>query len=337
KIAVIAENPVTAINNEHTKSSSLDISYGLGTKAIPFLIKTAEDMHELSRKVAAGNLYKNYYFKVDDGITELDLGNFIPIGNASTTFQGTFNGNGVNFKVAIDTSISYVGIFGYVSNLGVVHNFSVSGSVKGTDHVGAIVGMLNNGTVFNVYNTAKVQGNSNVGGLIGNLYIGTLRDGFNMGNIKGATNVGGIVGSTMRYASSQYQVNHTNDINNVYSAGEVSATGTVGGAIGYDNAARYSTASANARTNIWYDVTVTANYDQDAGYKKPSSLRETLYALDSGELFTKMSGKLDSDWYFKEKDDTYAYYPQLIVFSSHEEQAIRNLSEETVKVDVSEG
>ena len=30
-------------------------------------------MFELSRKVAAGNLYTNYYFKVDEGIDELVL------------------------------------------------------------------------------------------------------------------------------------------------------------------------------------------------------------------------------------------------------------------------
>src|SRR5690606_16628588 len=206
-------------------------------------------------------------------------------------------------------STDYVGIFGYLQTGGVLENFSVSGYIEGRNHVGAIVGYTNGGTVRNVYNTATVVGNTNVGGLVGNLYIGTLTTSFNLGEVRGVTNVGGIVGSTMRYASSQYQVNHSNNINNVYSAAKVSATGTVAGAIGYDNAARYSTASANTRTNIWYDITVTVNFDQLNGYKKPSSHYGTAYAITSEQLFTT-SSLLSNSFELNDISSNYGYYPE---------------------------
>ena len=51
-----------------------------GTVNYPFLIKNSFDMTELSRKVNKGNIYTGYFFKVDDGIDEIILNDFTPIG-----------------------------------------------------------------------------------------------------------------------------------------------------------------------------------------------------------------------------------------------------------------
>src|SRR5690606_31463893 len=106
QLRVFAFNQDAEIKVDSIQSTIKDVSGGLGTQGDPFLIKSADDMHELSRMVNEGNNYKNYYFKVDDNINELDLGNFIPIGTTTNYFQGTFNGNGVNFVVNIDTTNS---------------------------------------------------------------------------------------------------------------------------------------------------------------------------------------------------------------------------------------
>ena len=196
-------------------------------------------MHELSRMVLLGNVYKNYYFNVDDGVTELDLGDFIPIGTSARPFQGNFNGNGVNFIVDINKATTdNIGIFGYINNSAVIENFSVSGSIIGRNNVGGILGYTNIGTVRNVYNTAYIQGGTGVGGLIGNHYRGTLQNSFNLGEVKGSQYVGGIVGRTMLYTrsnSSPYPT-HNNNINNVYSAASICSRKQYSrGAIGFDN------------------------------------------------------------------------------------------------------
>src|SRR5690554_6678398 len=343
QLRIFATNTYSRIVDKSEESVEIDVSGGLGTATVPFLIKNEEDMHELSRMVLLGNVYKNYYFKVDDGVTELDLGDFIPIGTSARPFQGNFNGNGVNFIVDINKATTdNVGVFGYINGSAVIENFSVSGSVIGRNNVGAILGQTDTAIVRNVYNTAYVQGGTGVGGLIGNHYRGTLQNSFNLGEVKGSQYVGGIVGRTMLYTrsnSSPYPT-HNNNINNVYSAAQVSVAGsnTVGGAIGFDNTSRYSTSyAANTRTNIYYDSTIIANHDQSSGYSKPSSLQTTLYALNTGELMLKMSGKLSAAWYLKDKDDTYGYYPQLTIFSNHVETEVKELSEENVKFDVSLG
>ena len=139
-LKVFSENSNERIASASINSVIIDIAGGMGTEAFPFLIKSEHDMFELSRKVAAGNLYTNYYFKVDEGIDELVLVDFIPIGNTTFPFEGIFDGNGVNINLTINKStLDYQGLFGYIRNpLAVVKNFSMSGSINGRNQVGAV-------------------------------------------------------------------------------------------------------------------------------------------------------------------------------------------------------
>ena len=148
----------------------------MGTEAFPFLIKSEHDMFELSRKVAAGNLYTNYYFKVDEGIDELVLVDFIPIGNTTFPFEGIFDGNGVNINLTINKStLDYQGLFRLIfrNPKAEVKNFSISGSINGRNQVGAVAGYMMSGTIKDIYNTARVNGAANVGGILG--YISGIK------------------------------------------------------------------------------------------------------------------------------------------------------------------
>ncbi|NLB84782.1 MAG: hypothetical protein GX794_01525, partial [Acholeplasmataceae bacterium] len=337
QLKVFIENDLLRVSGKSNDSVKVNVKDGLGTKEIPFLIRTKFDMDELSRKVSEGNSYNDYYFKVDDGIAEIKLGNFIPIGTSSNPFQGSFDGNGVNFDIAIERpNANRIGLYGYVT-VGVIENFSLTGSVKGRNHVGSAAGFAHsNITIKNIYNQAKIEGASEVGGLVGRVQQATLTNLYNRGEIIGTNYVGGLVGYTWKNGN-QYSsyTTYRNSITNSYSSGLVSANSNVGGIIGYDHSANHST-SANARTNLYYDVIVIAEYDQPMA-SKPSSLESATYALNTSKFFKEMASRLNSDFVFLEITDTYGYYPQLRVFAEHDLAAVKEESVESVKVNIEGG
>ena len=189
---------------------------------------------------------------------------FIPIGNATNSFQGTFDGNDKTITgLYINQTTTYAGLFGYVKNAEIkdltmqnckvvstsyyVGNFvgyanndlTISNcsaketGVSGSSNVGGIVGYCNyNGTatITNCYNTGSVggDGSSQVGGIVG--YVdrtATITNCYNTGSVSGTEDVGGIVG----------YVDYTNvaTITNCYNTGSVSGTEDVGGIVGYVN------------------------------------------------------------------------------------------------------
>ena len=94
---------------------------------------------------------------------------FAPIGNGTTSFTGTFNGDGntiSNLTINLPAS-SDVGLFGMVGVGGAIKNTGlISGSVIGDTFVGDLIG-AGNGTVTNSYATGKVTASAVAGGLVG--------------------------------------------------------------------------------------------------------------------------------------------------------------------------
>src|SRR5690554_2059167 len=328
QLTVFANNSNLLIKTDSLESVKIDVSYGFGTKDSPFLIKTEQDMHDLSLNVAKGNTYLNYHFKVDDGLTSFDLGDFIPIGSADNEFQGSFDGNGAEFKLNIDRPDSdYQGLFGF-HRTGEIKNLSVSGTVRGRSYVGGIVGYQINSKVLNVYNEATILGEGNyAGGITGYLTSSSTIDyAYNTGEITGANYVGGIAGSIIgAYSSRSY-------IRNTYSRGKVSSK-TSGNVNGVAVAGSYGYIN-----NSYYDVIVIANYYQPEGYFKPSSLETATYAKNTSQLIYNNQGLLaNSHFYFKEKTEANGYYPQLKVFSENEVTETASRSLDSVTIDISDG
>ena len=99
-------------------------------------------------------------------------GTWTPVGDSSTPFKGTFDGNGHKITGLKITSGSYIGLFGYVGEGAVIQNVNLVGAnVFGVKRVGALIGQIKgNATVSNctVDSTSHVTGSdSNTGGLIG--------------------------------------------------------------------------------------------------------------------------------------------------------------------------
>ena len=91
------------------------------------------------------------------------------------------------------------GVVGSSSQKSVIRNVGLmNDSVSGLQYVGLLAGYIVNGTVSNSYATGSVRGSDYVGGLVG-YNAGTIIDSYATGSVTGSSGsyyVGGLVGST---------------------------------------------------------------------------------------------------------------------------------------------
>jgi len=167
-----------------------------------------------------------------------------PIGTDDDPFTGTLDGQGFEITdlfVNRPTDESFVGLFGFIVEGGMVGNLGmVNAIVTGDVGVGGLVGM-NFGIVSNSYSAGSVSGYDAVGGLVG-LNGGNTSYCYSNAGVTGTgsttaevSGVGGLVGTN--YVHISY----------CYSTGSVTGVSPVGGLVGVDYfgsvSHSYSTAS----------------------------------------------------------------------------------------------
>ena len=164
---------------------------------------------------------------------------FIPIGNSTNRFTGSFNGNNYNISnLTINrSSENFVGLFGYAQNGEIKDVGLINVNITGNINVGGLVG-YSSSTITNSYSTGSVNGNgNNVGGLVGSSSYSTITNSYSTGNVSGTGyNVGGLVGFSF------------SSITNSYSTGSVNGNIQVGGLVGRSDSQiynSYSTGSVN--------------------------------------------------------------------------------------------
>ena len=88
---------------------------------------------------------------------------FSPIGNNSTKFTGSYDGDGyiINGLTIDRSSNNYIGLFGY-TNGATIQDLGVTNvNIKGKRWVGGLVGrVMGNSTISNCYSTGSVTGAS---------------------------------------------------------------------------------------------------------------------------------------------------------------------------------
>lgn len=171
-----------------------------------YTVKTAKGLAFVAKEVNGGDTDINIMLAdnidlLDAGVTGYGEGvtatnSWIPIGNSSNKYIGTFDGDTFTISnLYIDSSIEYAGLFGFVGDSGNIFNLTVEhGSVVvtgGTASAGGIAGR-NNGTIFNCKNSCSVNGH-HAGGIVGSAQNGNVKDCINDGEING-NDVGGIIG-----------------------------------------------------------------------------------------------------------------------------------------------
>ncbi|MBN1531118.1 MAG: fibronectin type III domain-containing protein [Spirochaetes bacterium] len=181
-------------------------------------------------------------------------GGWEPIGDMSTHFTGTLDGNGHTIgNLTIHRSISELqGLFGYIGSGGVVRNCVLTGgSVTGYNFVGLLAG-LNFGTVNGSYASGNVSGKACVGGLVGD-NEGTVNGSYATGTVSGGDLIGGLVGFQ---ATGCF-------LTNCYATGNVSGAGnSIGGLVGYNDGTVSSSYYCRSNNGIGSYVTEVAMRQQ---------------------------------------------------------------------------
>lgn len=231
--------------------SAQNYSGGSGTEADPYQIANKADLKYLSEN--SGEWSK--HFKQTAGITFFDAdfesggdfynsgAGFIPIGNNSNHFTGSYNGQNYTIdNLFINRpNTHYIGLFGYtyyapIENLGVTNI-----DITGDNYTGALIGDLG-GSVSNCYSTGNVSGSEIIGGLIGNAYGGSVSGSYSSCTVTGSYDIGGLIGE------------NSNSIENCYSTGGVDGDYEVGGLVGSNHSGTISQSYSSGSVSSDYDI-----------------------------------------------------------------------------------
>lgn len=145
---------------------------GTGTQSDPYVITSENGLRALQAQVKAGNTYAGEYIKLANDI-ELTK-EWTPIGSSKDeAFGGTFDGNGhtISGMTVTESSLGYVGLFGYTLNGVVIKNLRLEDisidmpEAAQNVYAAGLVGFIKNntsGTISSVIDNCYVSGNIKV-------------------------------------------------------------------------------------------------------------------------------------------------------------------------------
>ena len=277
----VATSFLTIITSSSAESAIAISKVDTLTAGNVYSINSLSDLNKLATMVNSGQS-SNCTFILTQDIDMNNFPGFVPIGNSTNQFNGTFYGNGhIISNISISQAgTSGVGIFGYTgsasrildlgienakvtggaytavlvgNSAGTISNCYVKGNIQlnGEHSVGAIAGQSSN-TIINSYTSGTINAqarNGNVGGLVG-YATGFITNAFAEGNITLSNTLnGGNVGGFAGFVNSK--------LTNCSLFGTVNASTTasngqyVGGFIGdVQNFASFSNCSMEAAVNI---------------------------------------------------------------------------------------
>jgi len=198
-----------------------------------YTINKCRELAWVASQVNGGNTFVGYTFVLADNLDLRNL-NWTPIGNTTSSFLGSFNGQiHTIYNVSINSPTGYAGLFGNIGNNATISNIALSGlTVSGSTYVGSLVGYT--GSSIQISNCSAVSGTitattNHAGGLIGYTQGGVVSNSFSTCNVLSSgtlSNAGGFAGSI-------YQTTGSPTIFiNCYTTGYTTCTGYCGGFIG---------------------------------------------------------------------------------------------------------
>jgi hypothetical protein len=214
---------------------TLNTQYGAGdgTSNYPYLLCNVAQW----RVLQSSNLDWGKYFKLADNLDFVGVTNTVPVGNSTTAFTGTFDGDNKtisNLTFGALTNDS-AGIFGVTSGA-TIKNIVLNGvsiDANGHSYVGALIGMVAvSSSVTNIAATGITitNGLNEIGGLIGR-QLGIL-DGVSVSG--SVTAIGNYSGGLVGYSTTDC-LNFSSEVKNSSANVAVSGNQYVGGVIGYAN------------------------------------------------------------------------------------------------------
>ncbi|MGE5473290.1 MAG: InlB B-repeat-containing protein [Ignavibacteriales bacterium] len=220
--------------------------FGAGTLEDPYLIASFANLKWVSANNAANTGFSGKYFKqtADIDMSPTTSETWIPIGNMTNKFNGTYDGNGYSVEnLCINTAAIRQGLFGVIGNAGTVTDLGVTNvDITCSAHnntTGAMAGALvgtSYGSILRCYSTGTVSGDGNTGGLLGYSHGGTIKDCYSRCTVLGNgasvaeayAQVGGLLGKLALVSGM------TGSVSNSYATGNVTAANhdDVGGLAG---------------------------------------------------------------------------------------------------------
>lgn len=206
---------------------------------------------------------------------------FIPIGDLSNKFSGSFDGKGhtISNLFINRPSADDVALFGFIDDA-TISNVNMTGCrITGNDRVGALIGESSGAAaVFNCATESTIIGTNDVGGLVGKAdggisitncsasadvratiingggFVGTIFDAsinkcYAEGNVDYGSNLGGFCGSIMDAAAV---------IQNCYAHGNVNGDFRIGGFVGYDG--------SSGLVSYCYSIGLVTGNTNDGGF-----------------------------------------------------------------------
>ena len=226
-----------------------NLTYGIVPDIDTFTIDSTKGLDKLAELVNNGMDFNGLTILLTDNIYyDKTINNHAPIGQFSyfdsKPFRGIFDGQGYTIQgISIDTTSSYIGLFGL--NSGIIKNVNIIDSTfLGFNYVGAIAGNNLNGSIYNCYVDSVIVGQTGVGGIVGD-NDGAIYNCYNNGEVRGATKTGGIAGINSGIVEGSYNLGiitgaentggivgeNSGDIKNCFNASLVYASNTNTGGI----------------------------------------------------------------------------------------------------------
>jgi len=243
-VRAYAINSVDTSYGSEVSFTTLDLE-GSGTESDPYQVSSQQVLQDLSQNP---HLW-NDHFKQTGDIDASDTKNWnsgkglSPIGNSTTEFTGSYNGQNytIDGLYINRPSSSYIALFGdtdgaTIENLGVT-NVNITGDFI----AGAVVANFYDGSITNCYSSGSVEGGNRVGGLVGEASLGPISASHSSCSVTGTGSVGGLIGD-----------NRTS-VNNSYSTGDVKGSIEVGGLLGSNSdpvSQSYSTGSVTGDSKV---------------------------------------------------------------------------------------
>lgn len=166
---------------------------GEGTAEKPYLIATEEQLRAFAVSLNERIDYKGLYIQLANDI-DVSSKDWIPVGEGEYSFCGTFDGaghqiSGLKYGSKEEPKNAdgyvYIGLFGVISEKGLVKNLGLTGvglytTGENSVNTASIAGYLDLGGIDNCYAVGTVSGktttagNNFAGGLVGNQYKGYI-------------------------------------------------------------------------------------------------------------------------------------------------------------------
>ncbi len=263
---------------------------GNGTIGSPYQISSLNSLYWIALNSAEWGKYFVQTANIDASETSTWTGGagWTPIGNWTTYFTGSYNGNmftidglfinrtasdcqglfGVIFGGEVDnlglTDVNISGknnvgaVTGYLYNVSEMSNCYSSGSVSGTSYVGGLLSNIGNySTVSNCYSTCTVTASSQCGGgLLGRADQSTIENCYASGTVTANEYCGGLTG--FLYGST---------VTHCYSSGTVLGGFSLGGLNGANN--------TSTVTNSFWDTETSGNSSSSGGTGLTTTIMKT--------------------------------------------------------------